>query len=120
MDDLIARLVSNTGVDAETARKAVGIILDFLQKEGPADKVQALMAKMPGADALVSEAQADSGGGFGMGGLMGVGSKLMGLGLDMGQIQGVTKELMANAREKLGEDEFGELAGSIPGLSQFI
>ncbi|HEY1313792.1 MAG TPA: DUF2267 domain-containing protein [Steroidobacteraceae bacterium] len=118
MDELIARLVANVGVDRAAAEKSVGIILDFLVKEGPADKVQALIDKMPGAQALLQAS--DAGGGFSMGGLMGAGTKMMGAGLSMGQVQGVTKETIAYAREKAGEDAVGEIVGAIPGLSQFV
>jgi hypothetical protein len=55
-----------------------------------------------------------------MGGIMGVGSKLMAGGLDMDQMQGVTREVIAYAREKVGEDAVGEIVGSIPGLGQFV
>ena len=48
MDELVGRLVANVGVDRGTAEKAVGIILDFLRKEGPPDKVQALIDRLPG------------------------------------------------------------------------
>jgi len=121
MDELITRLVANVGVDKATAEKAVGIILDFLSKEGPPDKVQALLDRMPGAQALIAAQQgADAGGMFGMGGIMGAGTKMMAAGLSMGQVQGVTKEVIAYAREKVGEDEIGEIVGAIPGLSQFV
>jgi len=120
MEELVARLVANVGVDRSAAEKSVGIILDFLRKEGPPDKVQALIDRLPGAEALLQAQQADSGGGFGMGGIMGAGTKLMGIGLSMGQVQGVTREVIAYSREKAGEDTIGEIVGSIPGLSQFI
>ena len=120
MDELIARLVANVGVDKATAAKAVGIILDFLHKEGPPDKVQALINSMPGADALLKAQQAESGGLFSMGGIMGAGTKLMGAGLSMGQVQAVTREVIGFGREKIGEDAIGEIVGAIPGLSQFI
>jgi hypothetical protein len=55
-----------------------------------------------------------------MGGIMGVGTKLMAAGLGMGQMQGVTREILGFAREKIGEDQVGEIVGSIPGLGQFI
>ena len=119
MEELIARLVANVGLDQETAEKAVGIIFEFLRKEGPADKVQALIDRMPGAQALI-EAQAAGGGGFSMGGLMGAGTKLMGAGLSMSQVQGVTREVITYAREKGGDDASGEIGGAIPGLGQFI
>jgi hypothetical protein len=122
MDELIARLVANVGVDRAAAEKAIGIILDFLIKEGPSDKVQALINKLPGASALLQAQQAgDAGSGmFSMGGLMGAGTKMMGAGLSMGQVQGVTKEVIAYSREKAGEDVIGEIVGAIPGLSQFV
>jgi hypothetical protein len=122
MDELILRLVANVGIDKPTAEKSVGIILDFLVKEGPPEKVQPLIDKLPGAQILIDAQQAgDTGGGmFAMGGLMGAGTKLMAAGLSMGQVQSVTKEIIAYAREKVGEDAIGEIVGAIPGLSQFV
>ena len=38
----------------------------------------------------------------------------------MGQVQGVTREVIAYARDKAGEDAIGEVVGAIPGLSQFV
>jgi len=121
MDELIGRLVANTGVDRAAAEKAVGIILQFLSKEGPADKVRQLIEKLPGADAAIKAAPADStsGGMFG-GGVMGAGTRLMGVGLSMGQVQAVTRETIGYAREKVGEDAVGEIVGAIPGLGQFV
>jgi hypothetical protein len=116
MDELVGRLVANVGIAQAVAEKSVGIILAFLLKEGPTDKVQALIDQMPGADAAV---QAAANGG-GMGGIMGVGTKLMAAGLSMGQMQMVTREIIAYSREKAGEDAVGEIVGSIPGLGQFI
>lgn len=118
MDELIGRLVTNVGIDKDVAEKAVGIILNFLRKEGPVDTVQALIDKTPGSEPLIEAAA--SGGGFSMPGLMGVGTKLMGIGLSMGQVTGVTKEVIGYGREKVGEDAIGEVVGSIPGLSQFV
>jgi hypothetical protein len=122
MDDLIDRLVAKTGVERPVAQKAVGIILDFLVKEGPADKVQHLIAQMHGADALLQSAQSEGSSGFfgGMSGIMGAGNRLMAAGLSMGQVQSVTQEVVAYAREKAGEETLGEIVGAIPGLSQFV
>jgi len=123
MDELIARLVANVGIDRQAAEKAVGIIFDFLRKEGPPDKVQALLDRLPGAQALMQAqagVDASGGGGFAMGGVMGAGTKMMAAGLSMGQVQAVTKEVIAYAREKAGEDAIGEIVGAIPGLSQFV
>lgn len=124
MDELIGRLVA-TGIDRAAAEKAVGIILDFLVKEGPADKVQPLLAKLPGAEALMQKAAGESGGlgglmGGAMGGVMGAGMKMMSAGLSMGQVQSVTKAVIAYSREKVGEDAVGEIVAAIPGLAQFV
>ena len=118
MDELLDRLVAKVGIDRSVAEKAVGIILAFLLKEGPSDKVQTLINQMPGADVAMQSAASE--GGFGMGGIMGVGTKLMAAGLGMDQMQAVTREIIAYAREKLGEDTVGEIVGSIPGLGQFV
>jgi hypothetical protein len=117
MDELLDRLVANIGVDRGVAEKAVGIILAFLLKEGPADKVQEFISQLPGAEAAM---RAADDGGIGMGGIMAVGTKLMAAGLGMEQMQGVTREIIAFAREKVGEDAVGDIVGSIPGLGQFV
>ena len=90
MVELVDRIATSTGLDRTVAEKAIGIVLDFLSTEGPADKV------------------------------MGVGTRLMGLGLDMGQIQVLTRELMAVSQEHGAGPLLGEIAAAIPGLSQFI
>ena len=121
MDELIGRLVANVGVDRAAAEKAVGIILQFLSKEGPADKVKALIDKMPGADAAMRAVPTDSesGGMFG-GGVLAAGTRMMAAGLSMGQVQAVVRETIGFAREKAGEDAVGEIVGAIPGLGQFV
>ncbi len=118
MDELIRRLVADVGIDRATAEMAVGIILDFLVKEGPADKVQPLLAKLPGAEALIQKAASEGGGG--MGGVMGTGMRLMSAGLSMGQVQSVTRAVIAYTREQAGEDAVGEIVAAIPGLAQFV
>jgi hypothetical protein len=120
MDELVGRLVANVGVERPAAEKAVGIILDFLVKEGPADKVQPLIDRLPGAQALLqSTAASDESDMLGMGGIMGAGTRMMAAGLTLSQVQAVTREVIAYTREKAGEDAVGEIVGAIPGLSQF-
>ena len=124
MDELIARLVADVGIDRATAEKAVGIILEFRVKEGPADKVQPLLAKLPGAEAVMQRAatESDSAGlmAGAMGGVMGAGMRMMSAGLSMGQVQSVTRAVIAYTREKAGEDAVGEIVAAVPGLSQFV
>jgi hypothetical protein len=122
MDELVDQIVGNVGIARPVAERAVGIILDFLATEGPADKVQALLERLPGAAETVATARAEGGGGLfgGMGGIMGVGSRLMSVGLDMSEIQSVTRVLIAYARDKAGDEDVNGIVDAIPGLSQFI
>jgi len=108
MDELVGRLAAKAGIDSAVAEKIVGIILDFLRKEGPSDKVQTLIDRIPGAEAAI-EASSNSGG-------LG---RLMGLGLGMGEIQNVARELFRFGRDKIGADQMGEIIKGTPGLSQF-
>jgi hypothetical protein len=123
MQDLIARVATASGLEPDIAEQAIGKILAFLQKEGPAEDVARVLAAIPGA-ADLAEAHAGGGGGglMGMlgGGLMGLAGQLSGLGLGMGEMQTVGHEIFAIAREQAGEDAVGEIAAAIPGLSQFI
>jgi hypothetical protein len=123
MNELVDRIVANVGVDRSIAEKAVGIILDFLLKEGPADKVQSLVDGIPGAAEAMQAARADGGGGgifSSMGGIMGVGTRLMGIGLGMDQIRNVTREVIGYTREKAGDPAVNDIVSAIPGLGQFI
>jgi hypothetical protein len=128
MDELINRIVSNVGIDSDLAQKCVGIILGFLQKEGPAAEVGQMFDAMPGAEDLVATHAGQGGGGImgglmgmmGGGGVMGLGQQLMGAGLSMGQMGDLGKELFSYGREKAGEDAMGAIIGSIPGLGQFV
>lgn len=116
MDELVDQLVATVGISKETAEKAVAIILGFLKQAGPADKVEELMSKLPGAESIETPA------GGGMGGMMGAMAafnSLTSAGLDMGEIQGVTKQLVAFAKQHAGDELVDDVVGSIPGLSQF-
>jgi hypothetical protein len=116
MDELIGRLVAKIGIDQTVAFKAVGIILAFLAHEGPSDKVEALIGRLPGAEKALEAAGGVQAGG---GGLMGAGMKLMGMGLGMEQIQSIVRELIAYARERGGQEELRAIADAVPSLAQF-
>jgi hypothetical protein len=116
MDELIGRLAADTDIDRDVAAQAVGIMLAFLVKEGPSDKVKPLLDQIPGAEAAAQE----QAGNLGMGGVMGAGMALMSLGLSMPEVQTVSRSVMAYAREKAGEDKVGQLVDAIPGLGQFV
>jgi len=122
MEELVGRIAAAVGIEWTVAERAVGIILDFLATEGPPDKVGNLLPRLPGAAEAIEVARAGANGEMsgGMGGIMGVGSRLMSAGLDMGEIRGVTHELITYVREKAGHEDLDDIVGAIPGLSQFI
>lgn len=128
MEELINRIAAAAGIDEALAQKAAGIILAFLQKEGPPAEIAQLFAALPGSQELAAAEGGAKGGMMGaIGGLMGggggvmaLGGQLMGAGLSMGQIQAVSKEMLAVGREKAGEDTMGGIVGAIPGLGQFV
>jgi hypothetical protein len=136
MDNLIARVASAANLSPEVARKAVALIADFIQREASEDGVKDLFEKAPELQAIVASGAPTGGEGMGFGlkglmgiaagamggggGLMALGGELMGLGLSMEQIQTAGREVFAYAREVAGDQTVGEIAASIPGLSQFI
>jgi hypothetical protein len=120
MDELVGQLAAKAGIDNAVAEKTVGIMLGFLRNEGPSDKVQSLIDRIPGAEAAI--AASSTGGGLGKlmgGGLMALGTRLMALGLGASEIQSVARELLKFGRDKIGADQMGEIIAGTPGLSQF-
>jgi hypothetical protein len=127
MDELIARLVADVGIDRSAAEQAVGIILDFLVKEGPADKVQPLLGRLPGAVSFLTNSAGARDGGVmdgmldGMlGGMMGAGMRMMSAGLSMTEAQNAARTMLTYAREKAGDEVISEVGAAIPGLAQFV
>ncbi|MGD0640711.1 MAG: DUF2267 domain-containing protein [Roseiarcus sp.] len=135
METLLARVAAAADTSPDTARQAVGLVVDFIKREAPEEAVDALLAKAPALNAIVASIASTSGegmsqavkglmgtgaGAMGGGGLMALGGDLMALGLGMGQIQAVGKEVFDYARETAGDDVLGEISAAIPGLAQFI
>ncbi len=114
MDELVAQVAANLGLDPGVARKGVVIILKFLQKESPGESVNKLIDAIPGAADAMAAAPAVSGGG-----VMGVFGDLTAAGLGLGDVQGLAKEFLGYARAKVGAPAVDSVVGSIPGLSQF-
>lgn len=129
MDELIDRVSQAANIEPEAARKAIGLILNFLMQEGPEGPVNDVLDKIPGARAALSGAATEEDGGSVLsgltggregGGLMGLAGQLTGLGLSVDEMRTAGRELLAYAREKAGEDTVGEIAGAIPGMSQLM
>lgn len=124
MTEIVAQIASTTGLDTETAQKAVGMMLGFLEREADDDAVQKMIAAVPGARDLISEWGGEGSGGFlsGLagGGIMGLGQQLMGLGLGMGEITALARETVAVAKKYAGDAVVDQVVASVPGLSQFV
>jgi len=135
MPNLIARVATAADTTPEIARQAIALVIDFIERDAPEDAVNKLLEKAPGLKAIVASVNSTGGegmgetvkglmgvsaGSMGGGGIMALGNQLMGLGLGMGQIQTIGKEVFGYAREVAGDDVVGEVAAAIPGLSQFI
>jgi hypothetical protein len=127
MEDLIARIAAAAGVEPEIAKKSVEMILAFLRKEGPQAEVDALFAAVPGAAEAADAASGENGGGAlnGLlgamgGGIVGLAGGLTSLGLGMGEMQIIGRQVFAYVREKAGDELVGQVAAAIPGLTQFL
>jgi hypothetical protein len=124
MNEIISRIAAAAGISEETALEAVTVILNFLKKDGPQEQVDKVIAALPGAENLVTAEERGGGmlGGMlgGAMGAMGALNKLTSAGLDMGEIQTVTRELVTVAREHAGDEVVDQVIDGIPGLSQIV
>ena len=129
MDELIARVSTGAGIPPDQAERAINLVLAFLKHEAPRE-FEELQHHLPNAEAAVAAGEADNpkggvmgglmnmiGGG---GGLMGLASKLTGIGLSTSEMTSVGKIIFAYAREHAGEERVSEVAHAIPGLSQLL
>jgi len=126
MEELIQRVAAAASITPEKAQTAIGMILAFLKKDGPAAEVDALLAGLPGAAEAAAAAAGNPSGllaGFAGaigGGLMGLAGRLTSLGLGFGEMQAIGNEVFAFAREKVGDERIGQIVAAVPGLSQFV
>ncbi len=126
MDDLIARLVARHKVNEETARDLVVIVLQYLEREAPQDKLAPILAAHPwipealaaaGPERVATPAERHFGG---MGRLMEVADRMMAHGLTMSEVQSTVRDTVDFAREHAGNDAVDALVCSIPGLRQVV
>ena len=129
MQDLIAKIVKATGLEASKAEKAVGILLNLVATQGDKPKVAALFEKMPGAAELVATHGGDGAGGGGLmgilaGGMMGgplaMITKLQATGLNVDQIKQVGTLTLDYAKKRAGIKAVRDAAANIPGLNSYI
>ncbi len=138
MEEIIARISQAANIDPETARKAIGMILNFIREEAP-QQAQALIGLIPGANDMIAAATENPSEG-GLGGMLGgllskasgsllgeqsgnlvaLGSQLLNEGLSMGQAQTVATELLEFGKKELGEERIAQITAAIPGLSKLV
>jgi len=133
MEDFIKMATSQLGIGESTTRSATGGILGMLKGQLGDGVFSQIAEKLPGADALVSEA-AESGGeaaaeGGGMlGGLVGKAASMLGgggaaealgalssSGLDASQSGSFLTMFVEFVKDKVGDDLWKQIAGFIPG-----
>jgi hypothetical protein len=127
MQDFIQSAVSQLGINEDQAKSATGGLLNFLKNQGNGN-VQALIAKLPGAEGLMQDAGSSESGGGGM--LGGLGSKLggsggalaalQGSGLDASQAGPFVKMLVDYAKQKAGPELVEQVIAKVPALKTLM
>ncbi len=129
MQDLINSITSKLGIDADSAKSAVGSLLSMIKKEGDSGPVGELFDKLPGADEM-AEQGSNKGGGL-LGGITGAlgnlgggaASGLAGLassGLGADKLKEVATMLVDYAKKIVGEDLVSKVVGSVPALKSIL
>jgi hypothetical protein len=77
------------------------------------------LARLSGAKTLLRPAASDDAGGFGMSEVIGASMRMM-AGLNMGQVQSVSRDVLGFAREHVGAKTADKAVVAFPGLSQFM
>ena len=122
MQDLIDHVSTETGLEPATSRKAIGIILDFVQKNVPPDTSAAVIDPLPGARAAAAAAAEDEaeGGGSATPGLMGLADRLMAEGVGMGAMQSLGRAMFEGLRRQVGDGPVDGVARAIPELEHVM
>ena len=133
IDQLIAKIVAEIGLDQSTAQKALGTLFSLLQKEGDGAAVGALLDKLPGAAELADQFGAE-GGGL-LGGLAGAAGGLLGgkaggaleamaalkeAGVSMDDAKSMMPVVTDFMKQNAGEDVVKAALSSVPALSDFL
>ena len=137
MDDFIAIITSQLGISREQGQNATGGILKVLQEKLDTSAFSDLLNQLPGAENLLSQAEAkpqglSSGGGGLMGSLTSMAGSLLGgggdsmaarvaktlgeSGIGLDKVGGFLTSLISYLKEKLGDDGFNALAAKLPDL----
>ena len=114
MQHLVDRLAAAARLDKERAERAARIVLGMLEREAPAEALDRLFAAMDGArEAARLDGEGSVSGGFGA---MSAFNALTAAGLSVREVQAVTREFVAFAREKAGPEVVDQITRAVPGL----
>ena len=115
---LVDHVSTETGLEPATSRKAIGIVLDFVQKNVPPGTSAAVIDPLPGARAAAAAAAEDEaeGGGSATPGLMGLADRLMAEGVGMGTMQSLGRAMFEGLRRHVGDGPVNDVAEAIPEL----
>ncbi len=118
MQDIVDHVSAATGLEPETSRKAIGIVLDFVQKNVPPDTAAAVIDALPGARMAAAAAAEDEaeGGGTASPGLMGLADRLMAEGIGMGSLPTLGRAMFEALRRQVGDGPVAAVAAAIPEL----
>lgn len=119
MEQLIDRIVATAGIGREPARKALSVLISYLSRAAPAEKMAPILAAFPGVETLIARPKGGLMGLFG-GGLMAAYGELSAAGLSTDQMKTTGETILAAAREKAGKRAVDELLASVPMLRQLL
>lgn len=118
MQDLVDAISVATGLEPETSRKALGIVLDALQKSMPPATSAAVIDAIPGGRMAAAGAAEDEaeGGGSARAGLPGLADRLKAEGVGAGHMPALVRSILDDLRRTAGEGPAGEAAAVLSGL----
>lgn len=135
VDELIARITSNTRLDAAQARTVMGSALVMMRAHADPAKMRRLVEALPGVEALAADALPQAGGGGVLGGMMRtfggaygssladameMGKAINAQGISNGQLKKLLPLAMEFVRETSGRDLLREALESIPGVGVLL
>ena len=120
MKELVDAVSAATGLEPETSRKAVGIVLDFLQKSMPPTASAAVIDPIPGARMAAAGAAEDEaeGGGTARAGLAGLADRLKAEGVGTGVLPVLVRSIVDHLRRTGGEGPVAEAEAALSGLGR--
>ena len=119
MQELVDTISAATGLEPETSRKAVGIVLDFLQKSMPPAASAAVIDPIPGARmAAAGAAEDEAEGGAARAGLAGLADRLEAEGVGAGTLPTLVRSIVDDLRRRGGDGPAGEAGAALSGLGR--